>query len=152
MKKSSGKIQHIMGPSPTSGSSKKPAVMENGEAHKDTPLGGVVPPKDIAPCPGSTLEGTEDPGVTALETGEGGANPSEGKNDVFFTNDEYKYELSIGDLRRSAYLNGTPQALRVFCVLDFDERIGVCIYIESLREAQLISSDNNREAINVPIN
>ncbi|EON65796.1 hypothetical protein W97_05035 [Coniosporium apollinis CBS 100218] len=152
--------------------------MEDGEAHADTPLGGVVPPKDIAPCDdvesaqfpsfvafrkgpgftvpgqpndsmpdvlkrpiawhdnwrrkgrteddenpsefkevvplediapclGSTLESTVDPDVTAPETGEGDANPDEEKDDVYFTNDEYGHDLSIGDLRRSAFLNGT---------------------------------------------
>ncbi len=38
-----------------------------------------------------------------------------------------------------------------FWVLDFHERIGVYAYVESLREAQLISSDNEREVIDIPI-
>ncbi|EON64256.1 hypothetical protein W97_03487 [Coniosporium apollinis CBS 100218] len=37
-------------------------------------------------------------------------------------------------------------------VLDFHERIGLCACVESLREAQLTSSDNKREAIDAPIN
>jgi len=73
--------------------------------HNNILLGRVVPSRNIRLYLGLTLESTKNLIRIALETkkgsvklGEGSINLNKGRDNIYFANNKYKYNLSISNL------------------------------------------------------